>query len=110
MVDIPGDSDSKESTCNAGNQGLIPQSEKIPGDGSGYPLQYYCLENPVDRGAWWGSSPWSHKEADMTERLSISRQYCKGFLVLNHLGMCQVTSGDVREGSGSKASFQTGCY
>ena len=110
-VDFPGGSDSKESTCNAGDQDSIPWSEKNPGDGNGYPLQHYCLENPLDRGTWWGNSPWSHKEADMTERLSIStRRYCRGFLVLSHVGMRQVTSGYVREGSGSKASFQTGCY
>ena len=85
--------------------------KKPPGDGNGYPLQHYCLENPLDRGTWWGNSPWSHKEADMTERLSKStRRHCRGVLVLSHVDMRQVTSGDVREGSGRKASFQTGCY
>ena len=33
--------------------GSIPGSGKLPGEGNGYPLQYSCLENPVDRGAWW---------------------------------------------------------
>ena len=43
----------KESTCNAGDLGLIPGSRRSPGEGSGNPLQYSCLENPMDRGAWW---------------------------------------------------------
>ena len=42
----------KESTCNAGDAGLIPGSGRCPGGGSGDPLQYSCLGNPMDRGAW----------------------------------------------------------
>ena len=42
----------KESTCNAGDTGLIPGSGRSPGEGHGNPLQYSCLENPMDRGAW----------------------------------------------------------
>ena len=49
---FPGGSDSKESTCNAGDLGLIPGSRSSPGEGNGNPLQYSCLENPLDRGAW----------------------------------------------------------
>ena len=45
----PSGSDGKESACNAGNQGLIPGSGTSPGEGNGYPLQYYCLENSMDR-------------------------------------------------------------
>ena len=43
---LPGGSDGKESACKAGDPGLIT------GEGNGYPLQYSCLENPTDRGAW----------------------------------------------------------
>ena len=46
-------SDGKESACNAGDLGLIPRSGISPGEGNGYPLQYSCLENLMDRGAWW---------------------------------------------------------
>ena len=46
------DSNGKESTCNAGDTGLIPGSVKSLGEGNGYPLQHSCLENPMDRGAW----------------------------------------------------------
>ena len=41
-----------ESACNVGALGLIPGSERSPGEGNGNPLQYSCLENPMDRGAW----------------------------------------------------------
>ena len=43
----------KESACNAGDGGTIPESGRSPGEGNGYPLQYSGLENPMDRGAWW---------------------------------------------------------
>ena len=46
---FPGGSDDKESACNAGDLGLIPGSEKSPGEGNGNPLQYSCLENSMDK-------------------------------------------------------------
>ena len=49
---FPGSSDSKEFSCSAGNTGSIPGSGRSPGEGNGYPLQYSCLENSMDRGAW----------------------------------------------------------
>ena len=49
---FPGDSDSKESACNVGDLGSIPGLGRSPGGGLGNPLQYSCLENQVDRGAW----------------------------------------------------------
>ena len=45
-------SDGNESTCSAGNQGLIPGSGRSPGGENGNPFQYSCLENPMDRGVW----------------------------------------------------------
>ena len=50
--DFPGASDLKESACSAGDLGLIPGSGRYPGERNGYPLQYSCLENSIDRGAW----------------------------------------------------------
>ena len=47
-----GGSDGKESACNAGDPGSIPGAGRSSGEGNGYPLQYSCLENSVDRGAW----------------------------------------------------------
>ena len=49
---FPGGSDGKESACNAGDECLIPGSGICPGEGNGNLLQYSCLENPMDRGAW----------------------------------------------------------
>ena len=50
--DFPGGSDSKASTYNAGDLGSIPGSGRSPGEGNGTPLQYSCLGNPMDGGAW----------------------------------------------------------
>ena len=50
-----GDSDGKESTCNAGYPGSIPGSGRSPGERNGNPLQHSCLENSTDRGAWWAT-------------------------------------------------------
>ena len=47
-----GGSNGKESTCNAGDLGLIPGLGRSPGERNGYPLQYSCLENSMDGGAW----------------------------------------------------------
>ena len=49
---FPGGSDGKESACNAGDPGLIARWGRSPGEGNGYPFQYSCLGNPLDRGAW----------------------------------------------------------
>ena len=58
-------SDGKEPACNAGDPGSIPGLGRSPGQGNGYPLQFSCLKNSMDRGAWW--APWGHKESDTTE-------------------------------------------
>ena len=50
-----GGSDGKETTCNAGDLGSIPGLGRSPGEGNGYPLQYSCLENSMDRGDWQGT-------------------------------------------------------
>ena len=49
---FPGGSDGKESTCNEGDPDLIPDLGRSPGERDGYPLQYSCLENPMDSRAW----------------------------------------------------------
>ena len=51
-MDFPGGSDGKASVYNAGDVGSIPGSGRFPGEGSGNPLQYSCLENPMDEEAW----------------------------------------------------------
>ena len=52
---FPASSNGKESAYNAGDLGLIPGSERSPGEGNGNALQYSRLENPMDRGAWWAT-------------------------------------------------------
>ena len=49
---FPGGTDSKESACSEEDPGSIPGSGRSPGEGNGSPLQYFCLEDPIDRGAW----------------------------------------------------------
>ena len=56
----------KESACNAGDSGSIPGSGRSPGEGSGNPLQYSCLGNPMDRGAWHATVHGVEKESDKT--------------------------------------------
>ena len=51
-MNFPGGSEGKASVCNAGDLGSIPGSGRSPGEGSGNPLQYSCLENSMDGGAW----------------------------------------------------------
>ena len=53
IYDFPGGSDGKASAYNAGDLGSVPGLGRSPGEGHGNPLQYSCLENPMDRGAWW---------------------------------------------------------
>ena len=50
---FPGSSEVKASACNVGDPGSIPGLGRSPGEGNGNPLQYSCLENPMDGGAWW---------------------------------------------------------
>ena len=61
-----GGSDSKESAHDEGESDLIPGSGRSPGEGNGNQLQYSCLENSVDRGAWW-TIVHEVKESDTTE-------------------------------------------
>ena len=64
---FPGGSEVKASAWNVGDLGLIPGSGRSPGEGNGNPLQYSCLENPMDGGAWWATV---HRAAKSRKRLS----------------------------------------
>ena len=55
LLVFPGASDGKEPACSAGDPGSIPGLGRSLGEGSGYTLQYPCLENSRDRGAWWAT-------------------------------------------------------
>ena len=66
---FPGVLDGKEYSCNPGDPGSIPGSGRSPGEGTGNLLQYSCLGNPMDRGAWWATVR-RVTESDMAEQLS----------------------------------------
>ena len=57
LMGFPGGSDGKESACNVADPGSIPGSGRSSGEGNGYPLQYDCLGNFLDRGAGWAMVP-----------------------------------------------------
>ena len=64
---FPGGSEVKASACNVGDLGSVPGWGRAPGEGNGTPLQYSCLENPMDGGAWWATV---HGVAKSRTRLS----------------------------------------
>ena len=68
---FPCGSTGKESACNVGDQGLTPGSGRSP-ERNGNPLQYSCLENCMDRGAWRATVRGVTKESDTIERLTLS--------------------------------------
>ena len=76
---FPGSSDGRESDCNVGDLGSIPGLGRSPREGNGYPFQYSCLENSMDRGAWQATvSSWDRKESGLTEWLTLSLSYITG--------------------------------
>ena len=83
MICFPGGSDSKASACSAGDPGSIPGLGRSPGEGNGNPLQYSCLENSMDWGAWWATV---HGVAKSWTRLS-------NFTSISDRGKNTVTSG-----------------
>ena len=66
MAGFPGGSVGKNPPANTGDAGLIPGLGRFPGEGNGKPLQYSCLENPMDRGAWWAVVHGVTKESEPT--------------------------------------------
>ena len=82
---FPHSSDGKGSACNAGNQSSIPGLGKSPGVGNGNPLQYSCLRNPMDRGAWlaavYGVTSWII-QGDLTARALTHHLICKEVFLL----------------------------
>ena len=75
MGGFPGRSDGKESPCKVGDLGLIPGLRRSPGERNGYTLQYSCLENPRDKGAWWATVHRVTNSQDMAEQLTLSHIY-----------------------------------
>ena len=93
---FPGGSEVKASACNAGDVGLIPGSGRSPGEGNGNPLQYSCLENPMDGGAWWATV---HRVAKSQTRLNDFTYHkikyleiCKYIYLFRHLKIIIIES------------------
>ena len=64
----------KNLSANSGDVGSIPGSGRSPGEGNGYPPQYSCLENPMDRGAWWAAI---HGDTRVMPVLATKQQQCQ---------------------------------
>ena len=70
---FPGGSEDKASACNAGDPASVPGLGRSPGEKNGNPLQYSCLENPMNRGAWWATV---HRVAKSQIQLSDFTSLC----------------------------------
>ena len=69
---------SKQSACHTGDPSSVPESERSPGEGNGYPLQYSCLENPMHTGAWRATVPGVPKsQTRLSEQRSITDSLCR---------------------------------
>ena len=77
----------KNLSANAGDEGLIPGLERTPGEGDGYPLQYSCVENPTDRGAWKVTLQGVAKESDTTKQLNNNSSVHNNELHLLAIGL-----------------------
>ena len=83
---FPGGSDSKESTCNAGDHGSIPGLGRSPGEANGYPLQYSCLEKSMYRGSWKATVRGVTKSRTHLNDFQISALVSLVRLVASHFG------------------------
>ena len=87
LLGLPCGSEVTASAWTAGDPGSIPESERSPGEGNGNPLQYSCLENPVEGGAWWatvhGISKSQTRLNDFTFTYSVNKYIKKVMLMLD---------------------------
>ena len=82
-----GGSEVKASACNAGDLSSIPGLGRSPGEGNGNPLQYSCLENPMDGGAWWATVHGVAKSWTQLSNFTLTIQY----QYLNHTMVCELS-------------------
>ena len=104
---FPGGSEVKASASSAGDPGSIPGLGRSPGEGNGNPLQYSCLENPMD-GEAWCYSPWGNKESDTTELLHScisGGSALRGWKSILISYLCPVFTESCREGNGNPLQY-----
>ena len=110
-----GGSEVKASACNAGDLGSIPGLGRSPGEGNGNPLQYSCLENPMDGGAWWATvhevtksqtwlSDWLSRHAYWIWILSFFEVHHNGIVMAQRLKASACNAGDLGSILGSGRS------
>ena len=92
---FPGGSEVKSSACNTGHLGLIPGSGRSPAEGNGNPLQYSCLENPMDGGAWWATVHRVEKSQTLLSDFTLLHLFpyvcvCVCVCVLGHFSCVQL--------------------
>ena len=84
----------KESTCNVGDLGSFPALGRSPGEGKGYPLQYSCLENPMDRGAWWATVHRVAKSQTQLRDFTFTFKETKDLYIENYKTLMKETKED----------------
>ena len=106
---FPGGLDDKESACNVGHLGSIPELGRSPAGEHGNPFQYSCLENPHGQRSLASYSPWGSKESDMTERLSmcvfLRSQGSDSIWFSGHIQAWLSKRSEMWEGLGGKIKF-----
>ena len=90
MRNSPGDSEGKVSACNVGDPGSIPGLGRSPGEGNGNPLQYSCLENSMDGGAWWATVHGATKSQARLSDFTFTRNITLS-LELNENVVCKIS-------------------
>ena len=98
---FPGGSEVKASACNAGDPGLIPGLGRSPGEGNGNPLQYSCLENPTDGGAWWATVHGVTKSWTRLSNFTFLSDQCKEIEENNRMGKTRELFRKIRDTKGT---------
>ena len=96
----------KNPPANAGDECLIPGSGRSPGKGNGYPLQYSCLGNPMDRGAWQATVYGITNESDMTEQLNNNKYYKSALFHISQSIKWGNIGCHLEDGMGALASYE----
>ena len=89
-----GSSEGKASACNAGDLGSIPELGRTLGEGNGNPLQYSCLENPMDRGAWWATVHGVAKSQTQLRDFTFTFKETKDLYIENYKTLMKETKED----------------